>query len=125
MTQHVGNYSQLCDMWEKVPFVEDRRWMTVYLDNMWTCPSKHLMRAYLGYVLLPGEAPLPGFQLLEMPTMLTVKTKRFVERCERNEAWSYFSGVWPDSTWSWDEYEDWPLPFERVRTRACVGFVKG
>jgi len=121
---HVGNYACLWEGWEKVPFLEGKRWITVYRDNLWTCPNKHLMRAYLGFILQPGESPPAGFKVLEVPSQLTIRTKRYVERNERNETWSFLSGAWPHSNLSWDEYESWPLPFEQVKTRACIGFVK-
>lgn len=120
--RHVGNYGRLCDGWEKVRYLDGKKWVTIYRDNAWTCPDKHLMRADLGYLLEDREPPAEDFELLEFPAMLAVKTQRYVERKERNEAWSYLSGEWPNSVVSWDEYEDWPLPFENVRTRACLGF---
>lgn len=122
VVRHVGTYARLWEGWEKMEFIEGKRWVTIYLDNLWTCPHSDLMRSDLGFVLLPGEQPPKGYKLLEIPTQLTVKTKRYVERTERNELWSYLCGVWPNSTLSWDEYEAWPLPFEEVRTKACLGF---
>lgn len=121
--RHVGNYGRLCDGWEKVPFIPDRQWVTIYLDSLWTCPDKHLMRSDLGYVLRDGEKPIAPFKVIEIPGQLTVKTKRYVKRTDRNEAWSYLSGCWPDSTLGWDEYASWPLPFDDVETRACLGFL--
>lgn len=119
---HVGNYGALVEGWQTVPYVENRRWITVYRDNMWTCPNKDLMRSDLGFILDGEETPPAPFQIITIPGMTTVKTKRFIRRTERNEAWSYLCGLWPHSQLSWDEYESWPLPFEQVRTRACLGF---
>lgn len=119
---HVGNYATLWEGWERVPHLEGKSWVTVYRDNLWTCPNKHLMRSYLGFILPSGETAPAGFRVLDVPTQLSIKTKRFVERNERNETWSYISGTWPGSSLAWDEYESWPLPFEQVRTRACIGF---
>jgi len=116
---HVGNYGRLWEGWEKVPFVEGKSWVTVYHDSMWTCPRRDLMRAELGFILGSGAAP-KGFHVFELPSGLTVKSMRFVERKERNDAWSFLSGAWPNHQWGWDEYESWPLPFEQVRTRICM-----
>lgn len=120
--RHVGNYGRLCDGWEKVPFLPDRTWVTIYLDNMWTIPDKHLMRAELGYILRDNELPVAPFEVIEVPSQLTVKTTRFMLRKDRNEGWSYLSGIWPDATLSWDEYDQWPIPFDEVGTRACLAF---
>jgi len=119
--RHVGNYGALWEGWEKVPFLEGRQWITIYRDNLWTCPNKHLMRSDLGYLLKDGEKPSKPFRIIEVPGQLVVKTSRFVKRTERNEAWSYMSGAWPNSVLGWDEYADWPLPFEEVMTRPCTG----
>ena len=120
--RHVRNYGSLSEAWEKIPFVPDRQWVTIYRDNLWTCPNKHLMRSDLGYVLGASEKPRATFRLIEIPGHLRVKTNRYIKRTDRNEAWSYLSGAWPDSLLSWDEYEAWPLPFEDVMTRACLAF---
>lgn len=117
--RHVGNYGKLWLGWEKVPRIPDKTWVTIYYDSIWTCPHSDLMRSDLGFVLPSGDPP-PGFTLMEIPAGLTVKTVRYVERNERNEAWSYMTGAWPDRTWSYDVYEDWPLPFEQVRTMVCL-----
>ncbi|MBI1335074.1 MAG: helix-turn-helix domain-containing protein [Armatimonadetes bacterium] len=119
--RHVGNYAYLWEGWEKVPFEEGRTWVTIYRDNLWTCPNKNLMRAELGFLLPSSEVAPPGFETVSVPSQLAIKTKHFVERNQRNEAWSYLSGAWPNSSISWDEYAAWPLPFEKVRTRACLG----
>lgn len=116
---HVGNYGQLSQGWEKVPYIEGKDWVTVYHDSMWTCPRRDLMRSDLGFIHPRGPAP-EGFHILELPAGLTVKSARYVERNERNDAWSYLSGSWPEHHLSWDEYESWPLPFENVRTRICM-----
>ncbi|MBS1713230.1 MAG: AraC family transcriptional regulator [Armatimonadetes bacterium] len=120
VVRHTGNYAKLSLGWETVPYLENRRWVTVYHDSIWTCPHSDLMRADLGYVLSDGERPCDGFKTLEIPGSLTVKTVRFVERNERHEAWTHMTGRWPDAACSWDEYAEWPLPFETVRTKVCL-----
>ena len=120
VVRHTGNYAKLWLGWETVPFVEGRRWVTVYYDSIWTCPNSDLMRADLGYVIEDGEAPGTGFRAIEIPGGLTVKTSRFVERDQRHEAWTHMYGRWPGAAWSWDEYESWPLPFDEVKTRICL-----
>lgn len=122
--RHVRNYGSLNEAWETVPFIADRQWVTIYRDNLWTCPNKHLMRSDIGYILGDSEKPMAPFKLIEIPGQLTVKTKRYVKRNDRNEAWSYLSGCWPGQGLAWDEYESWPLPFEEVQTRACKGLAE-
>lgn len=115
----VGNYANLDRAWEHVPALPGRAWYTVYLDNLWTCPRKDMMRAKLGYVSRESRLPA-GFTEFLLPGGLFVATTRSVEREERNDAWSYVSGRWPDHTWGWDEYDRFPVPFEQARTRICV-----
>lgn len=119
VVRHVGNYAKLWEGWETVPFEEGKTWFTIYYDTIWSCAHSDLMRSDLGFALPEGDPPA-GFQLVEIPPGLTIKTVRFVDRAERNEAWSYVTGCWPETSWGYDEYAAWPLPFEEVRTRVCV-----
>lgn len=119
VVRHVGNYAKLSLGWETVPYHLGKRWFTIYHDSIWTCPHSDMMRADLGFELQEGQPP-PGFTVVEIPSGLTVKTVRFVERDNRHEAWSYLTGVWRNGIWSYDEYLEWPLPFDQVKTKVCI-----
>jgi len=122
-----GNYGQLADLWEAFAselddlVKEDRVFVTVYHDNMWTHPDSNSMRADLGWVLRPAEDPPRGMRCMMLPAGHYAVTERFLERKERNEGWAEMSGRFSDRrTLALDEYAGWPLPFERVRTRIVI-----
>lgn len=128
----LGNYAHLDQAWERlrVQFADDvprsGRFVTIYLDNMWTHPTLDTMRADIGWPLAEGQPPL-GMRIREIPAGKYAVTTREVARHERNDAWSYMCAKWDADRSrrrglvSYDEYPQWPLPFERVRTRIFVG----
>lgn len=115
----LGNYSQLGDLWESVPILSGKEWITIYHDNMWTSPNRNLMRSELGFKLKGGSLP-KGFLEFTIPGGLLLQTTVYIARSDRNEAWSFLSGRWPNHEWGWDEYESHPLPFDNVKTRICI-----
>jgi AraC family transcriptional regulator len=129
----LGNYSRLAESWQRFadqfgpPIPINATFVTLYLDNMWTHPVAATMRADIGWVISDGEAILPGMRRRDLPAGSYARTCDFVARTERNDAWSYMSGVYTTERprrkglASFDEYRAWPLPFERVETRIWVG----
>lgn len=131
----VGNYAHLSDGWARFAerfegqIPEGATFISIYLDNMWTHPNMETMRADIGWLADPmaGVVTVPkGMRRLCLAAGRYAVSRRFVERTERNDAWSYMSGKWAvDCTKnplpSYDEYAAWPLPFEQVRTRLLVG----
>lgn len=133
----LGNYSKLEHAWrrfqESYPDAaehRDRTYVTVYLDNMWTHPVTHTMRADIGWLCAAGELPPKGMRRIVIPAGLYAST-RFVERTERNDAWSAMSGKYSErqrnrpELVSYDEYASWPLPFAEVKTRIMIGISVG
>jgi hypothetical protein len=72
--------------------------------------------------------PPKGMRRIVIPRGLYA-TSRFVERGERNDAWSAMCGRYAGGIrnrpelLAYDEYAAWPLPFEEVRTRILVGIA--
>jgi AraC family transcriptional regulator len=128
----LGNYSKLEHSWQRLEtaFPDarrlDRTFVTIYLDNMWTHPVTWTMRADIGWLCEPGEMPPRGMRRIVIPRGLYAST-RFVERTERNNAWSAMCGKYASGIrnrpelLTYDEYGEWPLPFEQVTTRILVG----
>lgn len=127
----VGNYSRLEEAWTR--FGEDlaaylpsrATYVTLYLDNMWTHPVAGTMRADIGWLCTPAATPPPGMRKIVIPAGCYATT-RFVERTERNDAWSFMSGHYATKDRyhgrvAYDEYAAWPLPFSKVRTRILIG----
>lgn len=126
----IGNYGRLSDGWSALQSklgspLDGKTFITLYHDNMWTHPTSATMRADLGWYLEPGEFAPEGMKRKVVPAGMYVVTERFLERCERNDAWSYVGAKWPDHGLSFDEYPAWPLPFEDVRTRIVLGCWSG
>lgn len=131
----VRNYSRLDESW--VRFAEEyagqipgnATFVTVYLDNMWTHPVTNTMRAELGWLCQAGLAPPKGMRRITIPGGCYA-VSRFVERKDRNDAWSYMSGKYSVDRRershhpSYDEYAAWPLPFDQVRTRIIAGLQR-
>lgn len=124
VVRRVRSYARLDSSWESLlPLVQgwnlkEHNWATVYHDSMYTTPTSDEMRADLGFELPSGPAP-KGFKILEIPRGRVIKTTDYVARSQRNEAWTYLTAQWPN-VWGWDEYPEWPLPFDKVRTRVCL-----
>jgi AraC family transcriptional regulator len=121
-----GNYSRIADGWDQLSkrlgATPDRGlFVTIYLDNMWTHPTNRTMRADLGWSLHPGELIPKGMRKLTLPDGMYEMTTRILERHERNDAWSYVSTRDLPGVTTFDEYPEWPLPFERVQTRIVRG----
>lgn len=119
-----GNYSRLSEGWEQlaatVPVPKARAYLTLYHDNMWTHPKTTTMRADLGWALEP-HAPIPApMRPVTLPAGMYTVSKGLIPRTDRNDAWSYACAQWPQTKLALDEYPEWPLPFERVRTRIVV-----
>jgi AraC family transcriptional regulator len=123
----VGNYKYLSRGWERfgdqyrsaIPFAG--RFITVYLDNMWTHPTVETMRADIGWIADPRATPPQGMRRMPLDGGLYARSHRFVARNERNDAWSYMTGRYgAHAKFGYDEYESWPLPFEQVKTRLIM-----
>jgi len=127
----VGNYANLAKGWEclrdrfRADIPQDTRFVTVYLDNMWTHPTVDTMRADIGW-LLPHDAEVPsGMRRILLPSGSYAVSSRCFKRSERNDAWSAMSGRFLAQEGSmlpsYDEYPALPLPFEQSLTRIFVG----
>jgi AraC family transcriptional regulator len=127
----VGSYSKLSESWERLQIAyageiaATATFITVYLDNMWTHPVSSTMRAEIGWLCGPNAVPPKGMRRISIPAGAYLAT-RFVGRTERNDAWSYMSGKYANRRRQivcYDEYGQWPLPFEKVTTRIIIGPV--
>lgn len=129
----VGNYAHLAQGWERLAerFAEaipkGATFVTIYRDNMWTHPTLDTMRADLGWILRAGEETPKGMRRVPIMAGRYAVSRGYVERGERNDAWSEMSGRWSSprardsGLVAYDAYEAWPLPFEKVRTKIFIG----
>ena len=121
-----GSYSFLGDAWALVAprFDEaglgNRPKVAIYLNNLWTYPTKTGMRAILGAELRPDEKPPPGFKTLLLPGGVYVRIDRPLRRTERNDAWRRMSADFQTAAWSFDRYSSTPLPWEEALTECWV-----
>jgi AraC family transcriptional regulator len=123
----IGNYSQLSDAWRRFDasyrgqIPATATFVTVYLDNMWTHPVCETMRADIGWLCAPTAIPPRGMRRIYIPGGCYA-VSRLIDRPDRHAAWSYMNGRHAGSDLvSYDEYSQWPLPFEQVKTRIYVG----
>ncbi|RYG24764.1 helix-turn-helix domain-containing protein [bacterium] len=129
----LGNYSRLEGSWQR--FAEQfgsaipssATFVTLYLDNMWTHPTASMMRADIGWAVPKGAEIPREMRRVVLPAGHYARTCDYVSRTDRNDAWSYMSGVHPRTQPrghahpAFDEYRAWPLPFDKVQTRIWVG----
>ncbi|MBS1717616.1 MAG: AraC family transcriptional regulator [Armatimonadetes bacterium] len=124
----VGDYAKLPESWERLKALQGPgmpttgTFITIYRDNLWTHPVCRTMRADLGWLCDPDDAPPSGMRKTMLPAGRYAST-RFVDRSERTEAWSSMWGQYSLSGTDWicyDEYSDFPLPFDDVKTRLLV-----
>lgn len=128
----VGNYGWLEHGWirfvEKFPeFIPaDSTFLSTYLDNMWTHPVRDTMRADLGWLCSVDAVAPKGMRRVTIPSGCYVAS-RFVERVERNDAWSYISGCYGrkdsyrDGHVAYDLYDRFPVPFQEAKTKIFIG----
>jgi AraC family transcriptional regulator len=129
----IGNYAHLAEGWRRLEaqyrehLPTEATFVTLYLDNMWTHPVVGTMRADLGWIVSASD-PIPsGMRRRTIAAGSYAASAHFLPRDERNDAWSYMSGVWGpyrgerEGQVSYDEYRMWPLPFDTVETRIYVG----
>lgn len=128
----VGNYGWLEHGWirfaerfgEFLP--ENATYLSYYLDNMWTHPVKDTMRADLGWQCEQNFIAPKGMRKIQIPAGCYV-TSRFIDRLERNDAWSYISGRYgrPNnfrvSREAYDIYDQFPVPFNDAKTKVFIG----
>jgi AraC family transcriptional regulator len=128
----IGNYARLEQAWQRLGEAYPHSiptcatFITMYLDNMWTHPVCRTMRADIGWLCTPNDPPPSGMRRIILPGGCYATT-RYVKRTERNDAWSYMSGRYTpmrgrrSNLSSYDEYAQWPLPFEDVQTKIYTG----
>jgi AraC family transcriptional regulator len=128
----IGNYGWLEQGWNR--YVErfgdllppNATYLTIYLDNMWTHPVRDTMRADLGWLCSPDFDAPKGMRKIMIPGGCYVSS-RFVDRNERNDAWSYIGGRYgrPDNQRitreAFDVYDRLPVPFDQAKTKVVVG----
>jgi AraC family transcriptional regulator len=128
----VGNYGWLEHGW--IRYLErfgdvlphDSTFLTIYLDNMWTHPVKDTMRADLGWICEPDFVVPKGMRKIIIPAGCYVAS-RFIDRVDRNDAWSYIGGRYghPEnrriSREAHDIYDRLPVPFNEAKTKVFVG----
>jgi AraC family transcriptional regulator len=119
--EHFGNYAHIGERYRELDadlpaLSNDRRFFTIYWNNMWTHPTIEGMRAHIGFELRASESPPPGFEAFDLPGGRCVTYDRLVKRSERNEAWAWMTRHWPHSPLTFDEHQGRPLPWERALT---------
>ena len=128
----VGNYGWLEHGW--VRFAElfeasippGATFINLYLDNMWTHPVRDTMRADMGW-LCGADDPIPkGMRRISLSDGCFVAS-RFVERTERNDAWSYIGGRYTRPgdqrvmREAYDLFDRFPVPFAKAKTKIFIG----
>jgi len=119
-----GSYTFLGEAWASLaPRFEraglgDRPKIAIYLNNLWTYPTKTGMRAILGAELRPEEKAPRGFQPMLLPGGVYVRIDRPIRRTDRNDAWRRMSADFQSAAWSFDRYSGTPLPWEDSLTEC-------
>ncbi len=128
----VGNYGWLEHGWTRFQerfeslMPAEASFVTIYLDNMWTHPVRDTMRADLGWICKSDFVPPRGMRKVMIPKGCYVSS-RFVNRSERNDAWSYIGGRYgrPEnnriSRETYDVYDQFPVPFNDAKTKVFIG----
>ncbi len=128
----VGNYGWLEHGWLRFQerfgslLPQGATFVTIYLDNMWTHPVRDTMRADLGWICNADFIAPRGMRKVIIPAGCYVSS-RFVDRFERNDAWSYICGRYgrPENNRvgkeAYDIYDRLPIPFNEAKTKVLIG----
>ena len=128
----VGNYGWLEHGWTRFAerftdvIPKDATFLSIYLDSMWTHPVRDTMRADLGWLCGEDSVAPKGMRRVLIPSGCYV-TSRFVDRVERNDAWSYISGCYGRKDnyrvdqIAYDLYNRLPVPFQEAKTKIVIG----
>lgn len=119
---YIGDF--LAEVVEEMRFVgispEARRFFTIYHNSIYTHPTSDGMRSQLGFQLRPGETAPAGFQVVTLPGGTYSTFEHPVVRTDRNDAWTWMSRQRLGPGVSFDEYENFPLPWPESLTRLWV-----
>ncbi len=128
----VGDYAQLESGWRQLETEQqiprDRRFITIYLDNLWTHPVCRTLKADIGWLCGADEVIPRGMRKTVIPgeIAITPRLELWIEPSAPRlgaPCVGRYSRPGRDRGRSiaYDEYEAWPLPFEAVKTRILIG----
>lgn len=133
--RHIGDWRQIGPHWlyvrrvvhEHFPGLTQPRLFTIHYDNVRFVPV-HRIRTDLA-VLLPLGASLPmGWHNVDVPSGAYATTSGFVPSSQYRSIWQQMEADWIPSSGqrpavvpTFEEYPEWPMPWDRARLRAFVG----